>query len=303
MSIIIPTVLQMASDVMNWFTSMTCIYNRYWYAEQERITLPICVFHVKKITETWQNETSNKRVIMYEPPNAKPADTAEGAGADAWLADRLRPGVMQTITDNIVGQPKTYQMEVIIPFQPIGRYINEGLNTGLAIIEGIVGMFGESKGFDVVKSTFSGVQALFTTFNKVVETISKLPIDDTGGAAFINKNSLEAMAESGKVLTMKMWTGYQFKYVVITGMTIDKQPQEDGVFRGTLQLKEMPVLTMTVPDKPVTSAVTRSTTAKVITAVQGTLSRPLIALMNVDEASGEEVTDGSFVKKATGKIP
>jgi hypothetical protein len=135
-------------------------------------------------------------------------------------------------------------------------------------------------------------------FNKAVSTISKLPIDDTGGAAYINKNSLEAMAESGKILTMKMWTGYQFKYVAITGMTVDKNPREDDVFRATLQLEEVPVLTMTVPSKPVTSAIQRSGAAKVITAVQGTLSRPLIALMNVDEAAGEEVTDGSYVKNA-----
>jgi hypothetical protein len=298
-SIIVPTVLQMASDVMNFFTGMTCLYNRYWYAEQERVTLPIAMFHVKDITETWQNETSKKRVIMYEPPSSKPEDRE--------LSDQLRPGVMQTVVDNIVSQPKTYQMEVIIPFQPIGRYIKEGVKTGLAIINGIMDMF-EINGAvtDVVRGIFSDAMLAISAIETAADMAGKLPESD--GVSYINKNSLEAMAESGKILTMKMWTGYHFKYVVITGMTKKKQPQEDGVFRGTLQLQELPILTMTVPDNMKVSDVNRSWASKAVVPgfvkaslmIQAPLVQALVSTLNVVEASGQKNDLTEMVRDAAG---
>jgi hypothetical protein len=63
--VVIPTILQMATDALNYFTSMTCLYDRYWSPDPNKITLPICTFHVKKIVPTFTTETSKRRVIMY----------------------------------------------------------------------------------------------------------------------------------------------------------------------------------------------------------------------------------------------
>jgi hypothetical protein len=275
--IIVPTVLQISSDMLNWFTGMTCLYDRYHQEEQDRVTLPIAMFHVRKITETWQSEASKKRVIMYEPPLSKPADNG--------LADSIRPGVMQTVVDNIVRQPKTYQMEIIVPFQPVGRYISEGIESSLAVINGIMNLFGDVvEGVaDIIRSYFSASFSVLSMARTAAEAAGKLPSMD--GVSFINKNSLEAMAESGRILTMKMWTGYQYKYVVITGMTIDKQPQEDDVFRGTLQLQEMPILTMTVPDKKKVSGIDRNWAASAVSAVHKVLSEPLALITQVEDAA------------------
>jgi hypothetical protein len=275
--IIVPTVLQIASDMLNWFTGMTCLYDRYHQEEQDRVTLPVAMFHVRKITETWQSEISRKRVIMYEPPSSK--------SDDGKLSDTIRPGVMQTIVDNIVQQPKTYQMEIIIPFQPAGRYISEGIESFLAVINGIMNLFGDDvKGVaDIISSFFSANFSALSMMRTAAEAAGKLPNMD--GVSFINKNSLEAMAESGRILTMKMWTGYQYKYVVITGMTIDKQPQEDDVFRGTLQLQEIPVLTMTEPDKKKVSGIDRNLAARAVSAVYRALSGPLILVTQVEDAA------------------
>ena len=97
-AVIIPTVLQMASDMLGYWTSMTCLYDPYHTPEAGKITLPICMFHVKKITPAWSVETSKKRVILYEPQR-------DWTVAPEELANQMRTGVMRTIVDNAVRQP------------------------------------------------------------------------------------------------------------------------------------------------------------------------------------------------------
>jgi hypothetical protein len=116
------------------------------------------------------------------------------------------------------------------------------------------------------------------------------------------------MAESGKILTMKMWTGYQYKYVLITGMTITKQPGEREVFRGTIQVQEMPILTMTVPRVKKTASVNldlapRSAAgmaAKLSLKAQMAVIEPLVQMLGVREASGETASALDAAKTAMG---
>jgi hypothetical protein len=288
--IIVPTVLQIASDVLSYLTSMTCLYDRYWVSEQGRVTLPICMFHVKKITESWANETSKKRVILYEPQNK----TAQE------LYDSMRPGVMQTITDNIVKQPKTYQLEIIIPFQPIGRYISEGVKTVSDMIVAFSDLLGGTGFTDIWEGIFSSVFSLLKTASTVAEFAGKLPGMD--GVSYINKNSLEAMAESSRTLCMKMWTGYDYKFVSITGLTIEKQPLEDDVFRAAIQLEEMPVLNVSAPSPMAESSdVNRNWAVTAISAVQGALVTPLIAMTGVKKAAGGGSSGIDMIKQSIGE--
>jgi hypothetical protein len=281
--IIVPTILQIASDILSYWTSITCLYDRWWESEQDRITLPICLFHVTKITETWANEVSKKRVILYEL-------------GDESVYDPMRPGAMQTITDNIVKQPKTYQLEIIIPFQPIGRYISEGIKTVSDMIVGFSDLLGGDGFTDVWEGTFSSVFSLLKTVSTAAEVAGKLPGMD--GVSYINKNSLEAMAESGRSLCMKMWTGFDYKYVVITGASIEKRPLEDDVFRGTLQLQEMPVLAITPPKQMLPVTVDRNWAVTAISAVQGALVAPLIAMTGVKKAAGGGSSGIGMIKES-----
>jgi hypothetical protein len=141
-----------------------------------------------------------------------------------------------------------------------------------------MGLFG-----DALDAIVSASFAAWASAQTAAEMAGKLPNMD--GLSFINKNSLEAMAESGRILTMKMWTGYEYKYVVITGMTLDKQPQEDDSFRGTLQLQEVPVLTMTEPDKKKASVINREEAAKAVLKVHKALIEPLVAITQVKDAA------------------
>jgi hypothetical protein len=210
----------------------------------------------------------------------------------------MRPGVMQTITDNMVKQPKTYQLEIIIPFQPIGRYISEGIKTYFDMVAGFSDLLKDTSATDVWEGMFSTVFSLLKTANTAAEFAGKLPNMD--GVSYINKNSLEAMAESGRSLCMKMWTGFDYKYVVITGMSIEKKPLEDDVFRGTLQLQEMPVLAVTPPRQMLPVVINRNWKVKAISAVQGVLVAPLIAMTGVQKAAGGGLSDEEMMKESLG---
>lgn len=280
--IIVPTVLQMATDAMNYWTSMTCLYDRYWSAEEDRVTLPICMFHVKKITPVFSNEVSKKRVILYEPENDEKI-TAAG------LADPLRPPVMQTVVDNAVKNPRTYNMDIIVPFQPVGRYISEGVKTVTDMVTAFTDLLGGSASrffADVWEGIFSSVFALLKTAGAAAEFAGKLPGMDMDGVSYINMNSLEAMADSCRTLCMKMWTGYDYKFVMITNMTYDKDPKEDDVFRATLTLQEMPVLAIAKPSPLKINSIDRNWAVTAITAVQGALISPLVAWTGVKQAAG-----------------
>jgi hypothetical protein len=292
--IIVPAMLRMATDVLNYWTSLTCLYDPYWVAEDGRVTLPVCMFNVKKITSSFSNEVSKKRVILYEPGSDE-ALTAEE------LANSLRPQVMQTVVDNVVKNPRTYNMEIIVPFQPIGRYISEGVKTVSDMVLAFSDLLGGDApgGFtDWWEGIFSTVFAVLKTAGTAAEFAGKLPGMD--GVSYINMNSLEAMADSCRTLCMKMWTGYEYKYVMITDMSYDKDGKEDDVFRATLKLREMPVLTVTKPKNKDSSGVKLNRAAAAVTAVQGALVSPLVMLTGVKTASDDKSKWTDMVGGALG---
>jgi hypothetical protein len=253
------------------------------------------MFHVKKVTPTRAVEVSKKRVILYEPQGDNKLTEQE-------MSDGLRHGVMQTIVDNSVKQPTTYRMEIIVPFQPIGRYITDGIKTLTDTITGIGDLTGGVMGgFSTVWETiFSTVFSSLKTINTVADVVGKLPGMD--GASYINMNSLEAMADSCRVLCMKMWTGYDYKFAMITGMTHDKQPNEDGIFRAALTLQEIPVLAVTRPANPKAPAISRNGAVTAISAVQGALVAPLIEWtgVNGEDAAGGGKSGKDMLKSMLG---
>jgi hypothetical protein len=238
------------------------------------------MFHVKKITPAFSNEVSKKRVILYEPAE-------DGRTPAEKMADPLRSGVMQTVADNAVKNPRAYNMEIIVPFQPIGRYVGEGVKTISDMIVALSDLLGgdTAGGFtDWWEGIFSAVFSVTKTAGIASEFAGKLPGMD--GVSYINMNSLEAMADSCRTLCMKMWTGYDYKFVTITNMTYDKDPKEDDVFRAALTLQEMPVLEVTEPAAPKPSDIKRNWAVTAIAATQGALISPLVAMTGVKKAAG-----------------
>jgi hypothetical protein len=285
--IIVPTIVQTAADVLSYWTSMTCLYDRYWAPDPDRATLPVCMFHATDIKPTYAVETSKKRVLLYEQ---KGADSPE---------DLLRPNTMRAVIDNAVKQPTIYAVEAIVPFQPVGRYVAEGVKTVTDMLASFIDILGGGPAADVVESVFSSVYALLKTAGTAAEAAGKLPRMD--GVSYINMNSLEAMAESCRTLCMKMWTGYSYKFVQLVGMTYAKKGQEDDVFRATLSLQEMPVLTLS----PLKGRALRKTggnwVVKSVGAAQDAAIAPLIWLTRAKEAAGGGYAGGGMAMDAIGE--
>jgi hypothetical protein len=259
--IVVPTVLNISRDELAYWQNITCLYNRDWYAESGRVTLPFCFFHITKMSEDWQNETSRKRVILYEPP---PEEGEEDA------SDPVREGAMQTIADNIVVQPRSLKIEAIVPFQPVGRYITE--RTGFTKADGseqagawgrvvyalpqLVGQMAEEES-DYLDAQFESVRKNLAAAVKAQASAAKNMAGESyeestsaaSGASMVNKMSLEAMAESGKILVFKQWGGAGHRYAVLTELAVEKRPAEDDVFRAAFKLQEMPVLSIAPVEK------------------------------------------------------
>jgi hypothetical protein len=274
-TVIVPTMLQTAADMVDKFANVTCLYDRYWYDRVGVVTYPICFFYVKGISETRQVDTSEQRVILYEP---------QMSGADAVaskLRDPIRPGVQEVVVDNMVVKPKTYQLEIIVPFQP-GRQFVKTVGEYKQLIGAFIDIFGDATNFE---NYFGVASAIATGASRIIDSLGKMQNSDA--ALYANKNSLDAMVESKKVLTMKMWTGYDYKYVVITGLDVKKVGSEDDHFRATLNVKEMPVLTVTPASNGALSlSIDRNWAATAVSTTNAILLSPAIAMTGVVQASG-----------------
>lgn len=271
-TIIVSTVLQISADVVDSFANITCVYDRYWYARHDMMTLPLCFFYVKNISEVMQTDVSEQRIILYEP---------QMSNADAImkkLADPIRPGAQEVIVDNSCIKPKVYNLDIILPFQPFSKQMARTVNEAEQVTAAMMEIFTGTGNIALPISPYQ----IFEGFSKTAAVFS-----DNPGAKYINKNSLEAMWERQKVLTMKMWTGRDYKYVQIVNLEIKKEGTEDDVFRATMQVKERPVLTMTpATDADLPSTIDRNWAAQALAYSGETFSRAAAEFLGVREASG-----------------
>jgi hypothetical protein len=269
-SIIIPTMVQTSLDILNQFSSLTCFYDTQWVPEYDRMTLPICMFHLKSMHEIGKSTVSTKRIILYEPQSDN--NTKD-------MANQVRPSVLRAIADNNVREPRQYTADVIIPFGPIGRYLRDYSS----LLGSLLGMFMAELDDHNVIQTIQGYAVSFTDMAaEMVSTADKLA--NLNGVTYINKNSLDAMWERSHFLCMKMWTGYDYRYVMITNVDVEKKAVEDDVFRGSIQFQEMPVLCVNRPVGASISGV-RSKAISAISAVEKGISTVLKTVTGVEDAT------------------
>jgi hypothetical protein len=63
----------------------------------------------------------------------------------------------------------------------------------------------------------------------------------------INKNSLQAMADSCAILKFKTWEGWTLRYAVVQRLAIEKVGTHDNYYSGSMTLEEVPVLSANRP--------------------------------------------------------
>jgi len=198
-----------------------------------------------------------------------------------------------------VKQPTTYNVEAVVPFQPVGHYVTEGIKTVSDMIAGFVEIIGSSSAANALAWQFDSVYAFLKAAGTAAEFAGKLP--GMNGVSYINMNSLEAMAESCRTLCMKMWTGYNYKFVQITSMSPTKRGIEDDVFRVSMTLQEKPVLSISKPSNMTKHDANKAWVVKKISEAQGELVTPLINyLTRVKEAAQGGESGASMVDKMLG---
>lgn len=298
--LILPTVLRVGSEELEYWTNMTCFYDKYWEFTPRLSTVPIAFMHITSITESISAQGSEKRVIVYEAPDASP--TSKGFPAEINSHPAYKNN-LEVIMDNVIVQPKQYQMEVIIPDSLIGPYHQQGLNRLNALVEYMERSGSADK--DFTRAVEQGLRYA-QTFIETVQTAEKMAATVLGATlgstqmATMNKNSLEAMAGKGHVVLFKKWTGYDYSYGLITKIDIAKRPSENGVYRGSITFQETPILN--ISQKNASLAVSKSVlsgvsqTARILNLA---LAYPFMAMTGVaDEAGsvGSTSPDGGGIK-------
>lgn len=238
-TVMIPTMLQISSDLLAQFSGITCLYNRYWTPDQNLSSTPLALFYVKSFKEVMRSNISKKRVILYDAQQPQ-------TGIQGSLADGSRLGLQKIISDSIALEQKSYQMEIVLPFQLTSGLFYRNLNDYSAMFDAFANIFsGGNQGNPFTQQIAPGIQTTISLLQKAANASAIIP--GSSDAQYINKNSLEVMWKSQKILTMKLWTGFDYRYVLIEALDIQKDGKEDDVFRATMTLREATVLQVNPP--------------------------------------------------------
>lgn len=227
---------------------MTFIYDSQWNPNNSvKSTLPVSFFHVKSCREVMSSEISQKQMLFYN-------SSADPASGDA----KLDSGLLNVVADNIVIKPKTYKLDVVVPYHRLSLLDQSfvyNTHTMNAMQEAIIRTRAETVN-NYIGSWATLKQPYVDLVAKLIRTLVASAISSESGSeidSFLksvtnendyNKESLEAMWRMRHIVRMKMWNSWQYKYVAISDIEITKEGNEDGVYEATLTLQEMPIVSM-----------------------------------------------------------
>lgn len=232
------TSIKYDTSLMKALNNMTFFYDANWQGDGK--TLPMAFFYVKDYGEIMSSEVSQKTMLFYNSGSTTP-DTTKG-------------GLLGVVADNIVNKPKKYKLEVIVPasFTMIDKiYQFDTYTRNIVMYRQLSNLGGDA----VVPATLTAISSVTTN---VVATllqslITALTIEDTISLDTItqmlslntaNKDSLTAMWGNRTILKMKVPNGWKFKYVAIENMNINKKGEDGDYFTGTIEVTELPILTI-----------------------------------------------------------
>lgn len=246
MSLEVTTALHCTKKQLQGLSGITFLVDENWTPSNETYTLPIAFFHLVSCKENMPSEVSEKRIILYQ------SDAAE------VIADSLpvKQSVLEVIADNRINKPKTYTCDVIIPYGDLSKIFNHSFSSMNSALQ-----FLESNTDAPIKKVKATIQALYASL-KTVTSFSTLLLAFfpnqkmqnflglTGSASFgFNTRSLEKMRNESAFCLFKNWDSWETKRVSIKNLTFDKKGTEDSFIRGTLELVETPIYTISSLNK------------------------------------------------------
>lgn len=231
------TGLKYDTNVVKALNNLTFLYDPNWEYESQNPTYPIAFFYVKKQTEDMASETSQKPMLFYN---------TEGDNKDS-----VKAGLMNIVADNIIIKPKAYKLDVLVPMNMdtffSGGYfnINNVVNTNAFMFSSGANQGNKqlSSVMNIASKTMGILRTLFTALYGTEISASSI-FTMLCQQQDYNKNSIEYMWRNRRILKLKMWNGWQFKYLVIQNFAITKDGENGSFFEGTLTCQEMPIITL-----------------------------------------------------------
>lgn len=233
------TAVNYNKNILRQLNSITFLADTNWSIGNNKIpTLPVAFFHVEKHNEVLDSEVSTKQMLFY--------DSNEGRNKE-----NISTGLLNIVADNIVNKPKQYKMSILVPSDNLSLMSSSYIfNSDQRVA---INAFISGNTFSNVD--LSGLNTLHTTLEPVRDILQMIlkdlvKINDKSSASFIssimetpnyNKNSLEAMRNNRSILKLKTWDSWRYKYVMINNLDFSKEPTEDGVWRATLSVTEVPM--------------------------------------------------------------
>ena len=229
------TGLKYNTSLVKVFNNLTFLYDPNWEYQQGEPTYPIAFFYVKSMTEQMSSDVSQKPMLFY--------NTAGDSN------DSTKGGLMNIVADNVVLKPKVYKLDIIIPangstlknssfsFDAItnvnGFLFSNGEfmgGTGLNLASRIVNI-----SLGVLETLFKGLYGTSVSASSICNML--LQQQD------YNKASIEYMWSNRRILKLKLWNGWKFKYLIIKDFDVTKTGEDGDFYEGTLTCQEVPILT------------------------------------------------------------
>ena len=229
------TGLRYNTSLVKVFNNLTFLYDPNWEYQQGDPTYPIAFFYVKSMTEQMSSDVSQKPMLFY--------NTAGDSN------DSTKGGLMNIVADNVVLKPKVYKLDIIIPANGSTLKNSSFSFDAITNVNGFLFSNGEFKG-----STGLDIASRIVNISLgILETLFKGLYGTSVSASSIcnmllqqqdyNKASIEYMWSNRRILKLKLWNGWKFKYLIIKDFDVTKIGENGDFYEGTLTCQEVPILT------------------------------------------------------------
>lgn len=229
------TGLRYNTSLVKIFNNLTFLYDPNWKYQQGEPAYPIAFFYVKSMTEQMSSDVSQKPMLFY--------NTAGDSN------DSTKGGLMNIVADNVVLKPKVYKLDIIIPANGSTLKNSSFSFDAITNVNGFLFSNGEFMGGSGLNLASSIVNIALG----VLETLFKGLYGTSVSASAIcnmllqqqdyNKASIEYMWSNRRILKLKLWNGWKFKYLVIKDFDVTKTGENGDFYEGTLTCQEVPILT------------------------------------------------------------
>ena len=229
------TGLRYNTSLVKIFNNLTFLYDPNWEYQQGEPTYPIAFFYVKSMTEQMSSDVSQKPMLFY--------NTAGDSN------DSTKGGLMNIVADNVVLKPKVYKLDIIIPANGTTLKNSSFSFDAIANVNGFLFSNGEFMG----GSGLNLASRIVNISLGVLETLFKGLYGTSVSASSIcnmllqqqdyNKASIEYMWSNRRILKLKLWNGWKFKYLIIKDFDVTKIGENGDFYEGTLTCQEVPILT------------------------------------------------------------